>query len=141
MGRYVVIDFDDNKDAEAFLEGLKTGHMDGHKLRQVSARVVGIFVKPGRTCKCPDAFRINYGDKNQQEGISRGAKFGWWVCTRCGKPRKAGHQLVNQISASEHPEGPSFDGYEMTVTGLSVTGIARANIKRKKKLRNKGMRK
>ena len=138
MGRYIVIDFDQNEAAEAFLKDWAEGkeYFPGNL-----SRIVGIFVKPGRTCKCPDAFRINYGDKNQEHGILRGEKFGWWVCTRCGKPRKGGHQLVNQMKASDHPEGPSFDGYEMTVTGLDVTGIARANIKRKKKLRDKRKRK
>lgn len=142
MGRYVVIDFDRNEDAEAFLKGMERGHMDGRRLREVSARVVGIFVKPGRTCNCSDQDRANFGDKNYKfSGISLGGKFGWWICDRCKKPRKAGHQLRNQILPSEHPEGPSFDDYEMTVTGLQVTGIYRKNIKRKKRLKNKEMRK
>ena len=141
MARYIVLDFDRNEDAEAFVAELTSGAEMGERTWNKVSRVVGIFVKPGRTCNCSDAKRINYGDKNEKWGINRGLKFGWWVCERCGKPRKAGHQLVNQVSATSHPEGPSFDGYEMTVTSLSVTGIARANLKRKKKLRDKSKRK
>lgn len=138
MGRYIVIDFDRNEAAEAFLKDWAEGkeYFPGN-----FSRIVGIFVKPGRTCNCADKDRANYGDKNHKfSGISLGGKFGWWVCDRCKKPRKAGHQLVNQIKASDHAEGPSFDGYEMTVTGLQVTGIFRKNIKRKKKLRDKTKR-
>ena len=135
MGRYVVIDFDKKEEADEFI------HRHLNEFHGIGQRVVGIFVKPGKTCNCWDKDRINYGDKLKEHGVSRGAKFGWWVCERCGKPRKAGHQLVNQISASDTHEGPSFDDYEMTVTGLSITGIHRKQIKRKKKLRDKEKRK
>lgn len=138
MARYIVIEFERNETAEAFIKDWQEGK---EAFPSNFSRIVGIFVKPGRTCNCWDKDRINYGDKLKDVGISRGAKFGWWVCGRCGKPRKAGHQLVNQISAADHPEGPSFDDYEMTVTGLSITGIHRKQIKRKKKLRDKEKRK
>jgi hypothetical protein len=132
MARYVVIEFDDNSVAETFVaDHAETIRGDGQ-------RIVGVFVKPGKTCDCPDMARANYGDKNWKfAGIGRGEKFGWWVCTRCNRPRKAGHQLNNQIRMAERFESPSWGDYEFEVTGLQITGVHKDQFKRKKKLRRK----
>lgn len=138
MARYVVIEFQDNEDAESFIQQLDSDNSARRKEGEpFLRRVVGIFVRPGKLCDCPDWQTINAGDKNAKHGVERGAKFGWWVCTRCNRPRRAGHQLNNQIVASETFEGKNDKGYEMTVTGLQVTGIAIANIDRPKKFRQK----
>jgi hypothetical protein len=139
MARYVVIEFINNPDAEAFVEQLNNWNDHRRKVGDpFLSRVVGIFVKPGRTCQCPDAGRANYGDKNwKPASVVFGARFGWWVCTRCKKPRKAGHQLINQLKLSETYQGVEFDEYEFGVTDLSVSGFHRDQINRLKKLRLK----
>lgn len=138
MGRYVVVEFVDNADADAFVQRLNEENVQNRNMRKLfSRRVVGIFVKPGRTCDCSDWGRANYGDKNWPVGIARGAKFGWWVCTRCNKPRKAGHELANQVMPSETFEGVIFDEYETCVTNLQVSGFHTDQIARPKKLRKK----
>lgn len=138
MARYVVVEFAENEDAEDFIRQLNEECSLRRKERLAHIkRVVGVFVPPRKLCECPDWQSTNYGDKNAKHGVERGAKFGWWVCTRCNRPRRAGHQLNNQILASETFEGKDDKGYEMTVTGLSVTGIAKVNIDRPKKLRAK----
>lgn len=139
MPRYVVIEFPDNKEADWFIEQV---NQDCAKRRKEGnpflSRIVGVFVKPGRTCNCPDWGRANYGDKNwQPANIARGEKFGWWVCSRCSKPRKGGHQLVNQLDTSSTYEGAIFDDYETCVTSLEVSGFHTNRVKRDKKLKPK----
>lgn len=134
MGRYVVVEFESNDEAEQFIQSMNSDKTLAKYNWRV--RIAGIFVKPGRTCQCYGWEFTNYGDKNKQFGITRGLKFGWWVCDQCGKPRKAGHQLVNQVTMSELPEGVTYDSYEFCVTGIDVTGIHTSQIgKRKKRLR------
>jgi len=133
MARYVVIEFARNADAEAFIDEINRDTEIG-----LLRRVAGVFVKPTKYCQCPDWQRINYGDKNEKHGVERGAKFGWWVCTYCNRPRRGGHQLENQLKASElYPELLSTKDteYEFTVSQLGVGGIHTDNIDRPKKLR------
>lgn len=138
MARYVVLEFDDNADAEAFVDSVRANCAAERKQGlSFSKRVVGIFVKPGRTCICWDGKWTNYGDKNRQHGIARGEKFGWWVCTKCNRPRAAGHQLVNQLKPSECYEGTIYNDFEFGVTNLSVSGFHTNQIDRPKKLRRK----
>lgn len=138
MARYVLVEFSRNEDAEAFVKSVNQANKDYRTDRvPFVRRVVGIFVKPGKTCECGDAARINYGDKNQKQGIERGGKFGWWVCTRCGRPRAGGHQLVNQLRMGDTYEGPVFNDYEFCVTDLAVTGIHTSQIERPKRFRRK----
>lgn len=138
MARYVVVEFDDNAAAEEFIQQVAEGNQKARKMNLPwTKRIAGVFVKPGRTCTCWNKERINYGDKNEQHGIARGEKFGWWVCTNCNKPRAAGHQLVNQLTLSNTYEGTVYNDYEFCLTELSVTGIHTQNIDRPKKLRRK----
>lgn len=139
MARYVVVEFNDNQDAERFIQTLNENNADERKNRRpFSRRVVGVFIKPGKTCGCTDAHRSNYGDKNFGfANIARGEKFGWWVCTRCNRPRKAGHQLVNQVKLSGLYEGVVYEDYEFGVTDLAVSGFHVNQIDRPKKLRRK----
>jgi hypothetical protein len=133
MARYVVVEFKNNGDAEAFIERIHQDTAQG-----TMRRIVGVFVKPGRTCDCRNWQRTNSGDKNQAVTIVRGGKFGWWVCTACNRPRKAGHQLVNQVLPSSlYPElGSTKDSqWEFCVDNLSVGSIHTNNIDRPKKLR------
>ena len=138
MARYVVLEFFDNVEAEKFVREVNgQNEINRSARRPFLKRVVGVFVKPGKTCECGDATRINYGDKNQKHGITRGEKFGWWVCTRCNRPRAAGHQLENQIKLSETYQGVVFNDYEFGVTQLSVSGFHTDQLSRPKKLRRK----
>lgn len=131
MARYLVIEFRNNEDADKLAEKVLESSRMGKPMR-----VVGLFAKPGKPCMCPDWQRVNYGDKNQPVGIARGERFGWWVCERCSRPRRAGHTLVNLIKPSEtFAEGDIIDPqYEVTVSSLGVGGISRANIIRPKAL-------
>lgn len=126
MARYLVIEIEDKDAAEKLMQQINTKTRAGAGLR-----VAGLFAKPGKTCKCPDARRANFGDKNWQPAtILRGGRFGWWVCSRCNRPRKAGHQLVNLLKLSDLLPGVEYDGYEFGITDLCVSGFAKEQINR-----------
>lgn len=138
MARYIVLEVSDNKVAETLLEAFNQKTKHGWP-----ARVVGLFVKPGRTCVCVNWHTANYREDKARHswsgGVERGEKFGWWVCTNCNKPRKAGHTLVNQLLPSQvfselNPLDPSW---EFTVDGLGIGSIYQVNIDRPKKLRKR----
>lgn len=144
MGRYIVIEFDQNDDAAEFFEQFTkrnqfvrqfplTGQASG------AQRIVGIFVRPGNRCECWDRDTVNHRDPTKEKnaaGIARGAKFGWWVCSRCNKPRLGSHELVNQLPLSDTFEAPLVNGeWENQIDSLNITSIHHKNVKRKKKLR------
>lgn len=133
MAKYVVIEFDSNDEADDFVK-----RMNRHTKEGFLYRVVGLFVKPFPNCSCPDASHINYGDKNRKQGIRFNRRYGMWVCTRCKRPRAAGHQLTNQLSMLDLYEGPRSNDYEEQVTQLAVTGIHKNHLKgRPKHLKRK----
>ena len=157
MARYIVVEFQDNVDAAKFIkETWGQNQIDRSARRPFRRRIVGVFVPPGIRCKCGDwnLANIRNPDKvgNKGAGITRGEKFGWWVCTRCKKPRMGSHQLVNQVTLSELYEGPTHEQpsgtgtlhantFEVQVDTLSITGIATQNIDRPKNLRRKKAKK
>lgn len=80
MARLVVVDFDDNAQADAFIDKLK-----GKK----SFRVVGLFARPTSWCECPKP--TGYA-KNE---VVLGGRYGWWIHRLCRKPRRGTHQANN----------------------------------------------
>lgn len=142
MARYVVVEFADNADAEAFISEVD----EMNKIRRDDRmpfvrRIAAVFVKPGSICQCWDWNVANYRNpdqmKHQGRGIAEGEKFGWWVCSTCKKPRRAGHKLRNQVDISTLYEGDVRDSYEFCITGIDITGIHTNQIDRPKKLRPK----
>ena len=153
MVRYVVLEFEDNDAATAYIGAVAE---ENRKQREeklpFSRRVVGVFVKPGRRCECGDWDRANYRGpapkKGLPSGVVRGAKFGWWVCTRCSRPRRASHSLTNQLLLSQQYQGRVEDlagkqgvteddrreQYETQVDSLSITGISTKMIPRDSEL-------
>ena len=143
MARYIVIEVESNQAAGELIQSLNDKTPDALRAGELM-RVVGVFVRPGSTCECPDWQTVNYRDPTKAKndaGVTRGPKFGWWVCSRCNKPRKAGHQLVNQVLPSETYEISETKGWEFTVDGLSITSIHKRNIPRPKRLRLKKLKK
>lgn len=135
MARYIVVEVEDNAAAQELIDSLTEKTSDAIRAGNLM-RVVGTFVRPNRTCQCPDWQTVNYRDPTKlknEAGVERGLKFGWWVCSRCKRPRKAGHQLVNQLLPSDTHE-MSTEGWEFCVDGLSITSIHKTNINRAKKL-------
>jgi len=87
MARYVVLEFEDNEDAEHFV---------GDVFYHYAGEVVGLFAKPTQFCDGGGCTR------GRVQPWARGAKFGWWVCRTCKKPTSAGggeklmHHVLSQ---------------------------------------------
>lgn len=96
MARYVLVAFDQDKDAEEFVQsvGRRGGFFflgtDGHfRTANVpedpttsNAFVRGVWQKPTKFCDCQPS------SKKQDRGYSRSKKYSWWVHKDCGKPTK-----------------------------------------------------
>lgn len=91
MARYVMLSFDHNDEAEAFIKAVQrkdgviySKPLEGAEFQYMplpeNVFVRGVWAKP--TSFCPGLSCT--GNK----GFTRGQKFGWWVCATCKKPRK-----------------------------------------------------
>jgi hypothetical protein len=132
MARYLVIEFQDNESAEKLMEQVHRASASG-----ALYRVVGLFIKPRNTCKCYRHEASNYQRvKLGQTGIRYGQKYGWWVCSRCNRPREAGHQLINQLGVGELAADTGEDNRHWIVTNLDIYSQDREQVKpmKRKKL-------
>lgn len=113
MGRYVLLEFDDNVAADKFVESLQMAQegTDGGVDRDFEAgmiaaahsTVTAVFSKPGGLCKC----------EAQTKDSVRGKKFGWWVCPDCKRPKpRMGQVLPNMLD----PEGVPTRNKEMNLS-------------------------
>lgn len=75
-GRYVVLEFEDKEEAQAFLDDFKEDR------RWTTGRIIAMFLKPKAFCECPDKSRqqLNNWRKNK--------KYGLYICGRCKKPSR-----------------------------------------------------
>jgi hypothetical protein len=91
MARYVVMEFEDNADAEAFVKSVQsdagiymtTPHPtvpDSHTVIRPSHNynVVGLYMRPTSYCTCDIS-------KKNQGGFTQGLKFGIYVHAACAK--------------------------------------------------------
>lgn len=89
MARYVLLAFDNNKEADEFINavGIEGGIFfvgaDTHfkNINPEKTFVRGLWARPTQFCECG-------GSGKMRQGYARGAKFGWWVHNACGKPTK-----------------------------------------------------
>jgi hypothetical protein len=107
VAKYVLLQFDDDKDADAFVgETQQEGLLVGTRWPRVLVRAV--YKKPTQFCKCT----------SEKPGYSRGKKFGWWVHAACGKPREAwarGDHWYDALGNNLLPlsdEAPEYRGSE-----------------------------
>lgn len=80
MAKFVLLEFDDDKEAELFA---MQGGMLAERAGVDTMVVVGIFRKPTKYCDC----KVK-GLWSRQDGWTMGRKYGWWVHNRCGRPSK-----------------------------------------------------
>lgn len=141
MSRYLVIEFADNDEADAFKNKVDELTQKGKRLR-----VAGMFAIPRiMACQCVRGAAYNLAKPR------RGAKFGWWICGECGKPRPGHHDLVNLLEpkalfgrVSQFTKGvlpPEERGipsnYEWQIKLLTIAELPINNVGRKKKRRVK----
>lgn len=98
MGKYILLEFDDNAEAAAFfkrLKGLKEVE-DGQSFEDnalhvaatlLKANPLAVYTKPTELCDC----------KSDLDNSLRGRKLGWWVCPNCKKPKDRQGQTLRNI--------------------------------------------
>jgi hypothetical protein len=94
MARYVLLEFDDNAEADNFVNMLNGGDFDGHPAEVMpggTVRVRGVYFKPTLFCECP-----NPGDRS-----ARGEKWGLWIHRDCGKPKRGNVQHPRNLTFTE----------------------------------------
>ena len=89
MARYVLLAFDDDQDAIAFVDMVSVLHAEDkeflvtddpiHEGRSFKGFIRGMWKKPTMFCDCTDK-------RKPPHGWTRGQKWGWWVCTKCSRP-------------------------------------------------------
>ena len=89
--RYLLIEFDNEAQADALRAKIDTATTNGK-----SYRVVGVFAKPTRVCQCYREART-LKDWN----IQRGTVKGWWMCPDCRKPILRDHRLINLLTRGD----------------------------------------
>lgn len=83
MARYLLVELDNNDSADRM-----RAQIDAAELAGKGMRVVGMFSKPAALCGCPV----------RSEKSVRGAKFGWWLCPECRRPKSGSPQtLANML--------------------------------------------
>lgn len=79
MARLVVLSFEDNEEAEAFI---KNENQTPEAVWDL--KVEGAFAMP--TQFCPSSGSGGCSPSKRVRGWVRGKKYGWWVCAICKKP-------------------------------------------------------
>jgi hypothetical protein len=95
MGRYVLLEFDDNIAGDKFVEMLQAAQESGERELDVTAgiiaaahsQVTAVYTKPAGLCAC----------KSDLDNSLRGKKFGWWVCPTCKRPKNRQGQTLRNI--------------------------------------------
>lgn len=82
MARVVMVEFQDNKEAERFVERLTQDQLKGK-----GRRAIGLIPTPTQFCECDPATRK----------CGRTTKFGWWVCLECKKAQPGWQSPVNLL--------------------------------------------
>lgn len=89
MPRYLLIEVDSNASADRMRAQIDTAELAGKGMR-----VVAVFSKAAQVCECEVPAKHSV----------RGAKFGWWLCPQCRRPRSGSAQtLTNMMDDEETP--------------------------------------
>ena len=96
MARYVVFSFEDNKEANEFVDMIEDkgritvtmprgdGYAGGESKLFAGAKLVALTMKPTMFCDPSDGHR----GRRLEAGWLKGIKWGLWVCGKCGKPSR-----------------------------------------------------
>src|SRR2546423_1462288 len=85
MAKYVLVEFDDDAEADKLVEFIGDGIVipapqEGGAWQYLKPRIRAVFKKPTKFCDCSMG-------KNAKS-FTRGKKYGWWVHAACGKPTR-----------------------------------------------------
>lgn len=134
MGRYVLLEFEDNDAAATFIGRLEDATQEYDDVSQTPdvtamlngigaiaaahATITAVYTKPAGLCSC----------KSDLDNSLRGKKFGWWVCPNCKKPKDGqGQTLRNtlnpKLEGTSRVGSPSLSVRWKFVDGKVVTLI------------------
>lgn len=104
MGKYVLIEFESDDQADALISKISRAHEAGQKTGR-GFRVAGIFQRPPVTKLCECTFA------SQTESVRfrrRHRKTGFVYCARCKRVRKGSQAPLNQLIDPERLKDPRF---------------------------------
>lgn len=118
MAKYVLLAFDDDAEADKFVEHHGEGIMLSAPMEEpglytyLKPTVRAVFKKPTQFCSCT-------GEKS----FTRGQKYGWWVHAKCKKPMEGwaagdiwytalGTNLLPISEAAPENRGPGHKQHE-----------------------------
>lgn len=119
MAQYVLLRFEDDNEAEAFIERTVEYPTD------IDVGVVGQYKIPTRFCTC------EMSPEEQKRTVEqRGKKYGWFLRPCCGKPSKYSGQVpVNILPLDTEAEGdPNFKDHVLCVYTEQNVGKHRRQI-------------
>jgi hypothetical protein len=86
---YVMLAFDDDEQAKTLVEDMLRSPgadiLTPSQENNVHATVRAVYKRPTVFCDESDGHKKG----KTSAGFTRGRKYGWWVCAKCGKPTKA----------------------------------------------------
>lgn len=112
MARLVVLEFDDNTQAETLIDDwwralqstpasedgtVRVDLLTPVQENNVQCKVVGLFARP--TVFCNPADDLHRGRGKTGRGWTRGTKYGWWVCAVCKKPSRMWGEGLQSVLA------------------------------------------
>lgn len=92
MARLVIIEFEDNAEAQRLVDKLTRDALDSK-----GRRPAGLIPIPRQFCDCS-------GDTKS----ARTTKFGWWICLECKKAKRGWQSPVNLLRPIDHPNEQSM---------------------------------
>jgi hypothetical protein len=86
MAKYVLLVFDDDNEADKFVKATQEHvvtryNYDSDQTVECNFELRAVYKKPTKFCECTGDMR--------KRAFTRGTKYGWWVCNKCGKPTPA----------------------------------------------------
>jgi hypothetical protein len=99
MARFVVVEIQDNDEADEFIEAIKRGDVFfGYKKGPDAEHILSsddtYAYKSGEGWKVPQVYAVPslFCECSTTYKEGRSSKYGWWVCTKCSRPRKGSMQ-------------------------------------------------
>jgi hypothetical protein len=93
MARIVVLRFEDNDEADYYVELINRAR-ENPSFEGQGATIELVLAAP--TLFCPTSGGCGPG---RVKGFARGNKYGWWICETCHKPSKSitGEKLIRSV--------------------------------------------
>lgn len=89
MAKYVLLEFEDDEEVDKVIKAAQEGDLGRYVIEEgyaphwaaIFGKLRAVYRKPTKFCDCKGDMR--------KRGFTRGRKWGWWVCNKCGKPTAA----------------------------------------------------